>query len=69
MHRHAFTARHVADHCLATNRIAAASAIDQQIAVPLNADGVAVIAAKYAAHHAANTGLLIRRNRSRFRRR
>ena len=40
MHGHAFAARDVSDDRLAANRIATARAIDQQVAMAFDCDGV-----------------------------
>ena len=55
MHSDAFAAGHIADDRLSANGITTARAVDEQIALALDADGVGVIAAKHAAHDAAKS--------------
>src|SRR5258708_6627350 len=55
MHRYSLAAGDVADDRFSPDGIAAARAIDQQVTVSLDANGVALVSAKYAADHTADS--------------
>ena len=58
MHRYSLAARDVADNALSANRIAAARAIDQHVALAFDHDGVVI--AKDAPHDAGDCAGLVR---------
>ena len=66
MHGHTFAAGHITDDRFAAYGIATARAINEQVALPLHADGAAVIATEDAAHHAADRGLIFNSGSRRF---
>src|SRR5438477_3683418 len=55
MHRDSLATSNIPHDILAANRITTPGTIDQQIAMPFNADRIAVVAAEDATHYAADS--------------